>query len=85
MIPYPALQILSAYRFHVWNMAGKNSSRIRQSLMQSLTGEKRPLAKCGCNALYSILRETLKPEPDCIAGMDRQMEQKMFAAFQAGR
>lgn len=40
-------------RNFVWNLAGDANKVLRQSMMEVLTGDRIPLAKCGINALYA--------------------------------
>lgn len=44
----------------VWNFAGDHNRFTRQQLIEEMTGEKRPLVKCGVNALYSLVLEQLE-------------------------
>jgi len=81
MIPRDALAILSPFHFHVWNMAGPGFSTLRQSLMLALTGQKLPKAKCGVNALETILREKLHPQGDCLNALWLDMQHKMQSQY----
>ena len=41
----------------IWGLTGDSQSTLRQTIMQLLTGEKMPKAKCGINALTVKVRE----------------------------
>ena len=47
------LERLAGGRFDVWALCGPTGRRARQALMESLTGERLPAAKCGVNALQA--------------------------------
>lgn len=48
--------ILSSFRFDPWNLAGNANKEIRRQLLAAITGERRPLAKCGVNEITKEFR-----------------------------
>jgi hypothetical protein len=61
--------ILESRRFDVWNFSGDRNKEIRQQLMISITGEKRPKAKCGVSELSAELEKRFphKSNASCAA------------------
>ena len=51
------MTILQSIQGDPYCLAGHTKRHIRQALMLELTGEKRPIAKCGTNALWAELKE----------------------------
>jgi len=51
--------ILARFRYDPWNMMGPRNKAIRQALILAITGEKRPLAKCGVTAIEQLLQERI--------------------------
>ena len=47
--------ILAEFRFDPWNMMGNYNRKIRQTLIDAITGEIRPLAKCGVTEIEKEL------------------------------
>jgi hypothetical protein len=41
----------------IWGLAGDSQRNTRQTIMRLLTGENRPKAKCGVNALEEVVSE----------------------------
>lgn len=62
--------ILHAFCGNCHRMAGDHNSTIRQGLMHALTGETRPKAKCGVNALAREVANRINPSGDCEAARD---------------
>ena len=46
----------------IWGLSGDSQATTRQTIMQLLTGQRLPKAKCGVHALESAV-ETLRPKP----------------------
>ena len=51
--------MLPARASRFWSLAGDRNSTLRQKVVEALTGEKRPKAKCGVNSLYAIASRLL--------------------------
>ena len=62
-----------AIRGDVYNLAGDYNSTARQKLMLAITGEKRPKAKCGVNAIWAEMALRFNPAGDCIANREDAM------------
>lgn len=80
-----ALETLERYRFRAWNMSGPHNAAARQSLMQAITGQKLPKAKCGITAIDSEIRAILKPASDCQAREEHEMESAMWSLLHIAR
>ncbi len=73
------LERMTRGTFAMFHMAGDSRSTQRQELMQALTGQKLPKAKCGITALqsgfYSLAQANGWDKPrDCIAVTERSFE-----------
>ena len=53
--------------FDLWKLSGNNNKKTRQKLIQLLTGNKLPLAKCGITTIRKIFYDHYKPRGDCEA------------------
>jgi hypothetical protein len=72
-----ANQILKRFRYEPWNMMGPRHRLLRQHVIIAITGEKRPLAKCGVTEIQKLLREHI----DTSAATCAAREPEIFEAY----
>ena len=69
--------ILARFKFDPWNLMGPRNKELRRDLIIALTGQRRPLAKCGVTEIQKILRDKIDvSQATCVA-----REPEMFKAF----
>ena len=59
--------------FNLWDLAGNSKKEHRREFIRLATGEKRPLAKCGINAMMDVLNDHFKPNPGCLAFQEKEI------------
>lgn len=74
-------EIVQGRRFHyLYQLTGDSNRYLRQNIVEMLTNEKRPLAKCGINALTLALVKAISIETDgkCQAVIDDEINHYLF-------
>ena len=63
-----ASAILTKFRFDPWNLMGPHNKEIRRQLLTAITGERRPLAKCGVTEITKELKARIDiSAASCVA------------------
>ena len=75
-----AQRTLARFHFDPWNMAGPAIKETRRNLILDITGERRPLAKCGVTEIIKALSNHVDfSKAGCLACYPREIE-KFFLA-----
>ena len=71
-----AIKTLGKYSkwYDVRDLSGRQFVRVRQALMQTLTGQKLPQSKCGVNALEAEMYKQANITQNCRACMQDEFE-----------
>ena len=57
-----SITILKAINGDIYSLAGPHNKKLRQELIYQLTGDKKPIAKCGIHAIELIICNLINPE-----------------------
>ena len=75
-----AAAILAKFRFDPWNLSGPRNKEIRRQLLAAITGENRPLAKCGVTEITKELRARIDTSAATCAARYPDVFRAYFAA-----
>ena len=75
-----AKAIMKANRYDIWNLAGDANKSARVCLVFAITGERRPNAKCGVNAIEKLLTEIIDVTSATCKARYRDIFQSYFEA-----
>lgn len=71
----------------VWSLGGDANRFLRQEVVEELTGEKKPLVKCGVNAIEAYLSTgiIIKPKSQAVAEPEAEADEPTPATCKVGQ
>jgi hypothetical protein len=73
-----AKQMLKCFHYDPWNMMGPRHKLLRQNVIIAITGEKRPMAKCGVTEIQKLLREHINTSAATCAAREPEVFKAYF-------